>query len=362
MNELIGKKVMHKVFGTGTVIDVYGNRIDVCFNEETGELKTFQFPDSFKTYLTAEDENLQQYLIKLKLKKDDLEREKEEALKKAEQELRSAMILLNTKTHKPLERSNIRKEAAPRHTVTRKKNEFYSVAFKCTYCDGGSNANCIGFKGLCSDENIRNNIRSGRDWCNTGDLCMSRYTGKFTRSEYIEASKTLIKCHECQLMVRWMACAGTINHGKRAGTPIRMDKTAPDKLAVLTTRLPGSREEERIIFAVFIIHTAFDGDENEEGFVTSDPDCRIELKPDEAKRLLFWNYHSNAGNPESIKWGTGLYRYLDNIEALQILRDIVSVKEGKEDHSHALDVMNAFIERNRLGNIEIPDNSGPLAR
>ncbi|MDO4415718.1 MAG: hypothetical protein Q4C20_11640 [Erysipelotrichaceae bacterium] len=86
------------------------------------------------------------------------------------------------------------------------------------------------------------------------------------------------------------------------------------------------------------------------------------MKPAEAKKMLFWNYHSNEGNPESIKWGTGLYRYLEDIEALQILRDIVSVKEGKDDHDHAVDVLNAFIKRNHLEHIEISENNGPLAR
>ena len=360
MNELIGRKVIHKTLGEAIVVSISNDRIDIEMTE-TGEVKTFMFPNAFKSFLTAKDDDIQKAVMQLLTKKTRSDRKIEDEMNRAAQELRSALILLNTGSHKPKESSTAPNRNASTRTPS-KKNHYYSAAFKCTYCDGGSSEDSIGFRDLCSDSNIRNNILSKRNWCNTGELCMGRYIGKYTRSEYVEASKHLERCYESKMLCEWKASAGTINHGRRAGTPIKMDKTAPDKLAVLTTRLPGAREEERIIFAVFIIRLAYDGDTNESGFVLSDPDCRIELKPAEAKKMLFWNYHSNEGNLESIKWGTGLYRYLDDIEALQILRDIVSVKEGKDDHDHATNVLNAFIKRNHLEHIEIPENNGPLAR
>lgn len=360
MRDLVGEKVFYKTFGEGTVLSIENGRINIVLTK-SGEVKTFIYPDAFKTFLSLEDNHMNNAVQEQINQKEQSLRKKEEAEKRAENELRSASIRLNTPTHRPLERPAEKTLQSVKRTPSR-KDAFYNAAFKCTYCDGGSSETCIGFKGLCSDSNITNNIKTGRDWCNTGELCMRRYTGEYTRSQYIEASKQLITCYECKMLLDWKACAGTINHGDRAGTRLRIDKAAPDKLAVLTTRLPDSREEDRIIFAVFIIRTAYDGDPIEEGFVLSDPDYRIELKPDEAKKMLFWNYHVNNGNPKSIKWGTGLYRYMEDVEALQILRDIVKVKEGKEDYTHASDVMNAYIKRNKLKYIDIPENSGPLAK
>ena len=65
MNDLIGKKVIHKSFGTGIIGSVSENRIKVCFEGETGEVKTFVFPDCFEKFLRAESEEVNSDIRKL---------------------------------------------------------------------------------------------------------------------------------------------------------------------------------------------------------------------------------------------------------------------------------------------------------
>ena len=83
------------------------------------------------------------------------------------------------------------------------------------------------------------------------------------------------------------------------------------------------------IFGVFLIDEYFAGDDREEGYVVCHSKWRIELRPDEARQILFWNYYANRNAPERIVFGSGLHRYLSDIRAAQILRDIIQVKKQK---------------------------------
>lgn len=51
-----------------------------------------------------------------------------------------------------------------------------NVAFKCTYNDGGLVRDGFdGFKGRCSNENIRHNVLAGRSWC-SHEECKAQLT------------------------------------------------------------------------------------------------------------------------------------------------------------------------------------------
>lgn len=46
---------------------------------------------------------------------------------------------------------------------------------------------------------------------------------------------------------------------------------------------------------------------------------KLELTPPEAKQIKYWNYYINKKAPDNISWGQGLHRYIDDIQAVQIL-------------------------------------------
>lgn len=55
---------------------------------------------------------------------------------------------------------------------------------------------------------------------------------------------------------------------------------------------------------------------------------KLHLAESEANRLLFWNYHASKNSSGEPSWSTGGHRYVTDAEAVQILRDIVTIKTG----------------------------------
>lgn len=102
---------------------------------------------------------------------------------------------------------------------------------------------------------------------------------------------------------------------------------------------------------MFLVSSSYSGDDQTEGLLTADPVWRIELKPGQAERILFWNYYFNARKPGRIVFGSGLHRYLTDIEACQMLRDIAYVQN--DAFSKAF-----FTHFCAINNID-PDKLGP---
>ena len=94
---------------------------------------------------------------------------------------------------------------------------------------------------------------------------------------------------------------------------------------------------------MFITGVIDEGDDLSAGYVKADPEYTIELTPEEAKELKFWDYYKNANNPDNTQWGTGLYRYLSNDVCVKILNKIIKVKSEKEK-SHCEKVLARFRE------------------
>ena len=113
---------------------------------------------------------------------------------------------------------------------------------------------------------------------------------------------------------------------------------------------------------MFLVDDADEGNNVNEGFVRSDSQYRIELSPEEATQLLFWNYHANDTKPERAVWGQGLYRYTNNIEAVQILRDIVKVKKDLCEKKFAEEFLAHFCDIKKINLEEIPEPNGALKR
>jgi hypothetical protein len=61
-------------------------------------------------------------------------------------------------------------------------------------------------------------------------------------------------------------------------------------------------------------------------------------------------------------WGQGLYRYTNNIEATQILRDIVMVKKDPREKKFAEEFLAHFCAIKKINLAEISEPNGALKR
>lgn len=84
--EIVGKKVIHKSFGTGIICSFDGRYLDVVFSDAEKECR-FQFPSCFYRFLTLEDGNMQ------KLVEPAVERWKEENEIEKKEELKQRQLI-----------------------------------------------------------------------------------------------------------------------------------------------------------------------------------------------------------------------------------------------------------------------------
>jgi len=289
MTHLMNTTVKHNYFGEGKVIKHSQDHITVLFGTDE---KEFVYPDAFKDYLSIEDSDMSEIIKKEIKEKDKLTHEKEE---KSEQ-VDPFIITLE---------SSYSKSIAHHPRETKKKAEVNRhIAFKCNYCDGGKSSAQIGYDGVCSDEIITYNIdKKHYVWCSDEDSpCRRYYEELITRTE-LDASmassdEKAFVCYESQMLRNWKAAAGVIQTGKNRGKPLKLKGVERNSLAILTTRLPSSKEKDRIIFGAFLVDETFEGDDSEEGFVSAKSEYKIKLSMPEAMDFKYWNYYFN---PYSVK-------------------------------------------------------------
>lgn len=339
-----GQKVLHKVFGEGIITNVEGNHITVSF--PVGE-KKFIYPDAFRDYLSAKDFGVMA----------DIEvalNHKEEALRKRDKLARETAAAAG--------------EQKAVHKNMRKTVKVYpraNVAFKCNYCDGGKTEEHIGFYGVCSDAMIQYNIETAHHvWCCSDDCsCRKYHDGEISRSDLeriMIEEDTVFICYESTMLRDWKAGAGIEQTGINKGKPMRLMKVQPNSLAVLTTRDPESKDEERYIFAVFLVDETYEGDHKDEGYVTTKSEFKIQMTKAQALKLKFWNYYFNPKAPHVVKFGSGLHRYLSDDQAVQILRDIVAIKKGTPDESLAVRFFEHFCRMNAIDAAMVKEPAGAL--
>ena len=187
------------------------------------------------------------------------------------------------------------------------RSERPNIAFKCNYCDGGASDECVGFNGVCSDVIIRNNIEiEHRTWCNSDTCdCLLYLEGEITREELDSRMQDSgYVCYESQMLREWKAMAGIVQNGERKGQPMHLSQVQTNSLD------PNIEENERYIFAVFLVDSSYDGDDTDEGFVTTRSEYKLKLSPAETHQMLFWKYHANSNHPDIAAWKSGLHRYL----------------------------------------------------
>jgi hypothetical protein len=194
-----------------------------------------------------------------------------------------------------------------------------SIAFKCTYNNGGE-GRFVGFSGTCTQDNIIRNIEAGRYWCsNPNNKCRQYYDEGFRGSLPEEP------CDESILFTKWQFGAGWHEEGEEETRYIHMNEVSEDKFAILTTRFPGDPERDRRIIGLFQIERV---DNTRETIVFATPDSCIRLSLKETKALYFWAYHNTKpGRPD---WRTGLFRYLDDEQVHRILVDVEATVRDEE--------------------------------
>ena len=325
---IIGEAVKHKTFGKGIIAEVKGKIVTVKFYSNDAK-KLFEFPDAFEKFLQFEDINLQ----------------------------KEALSALNEKRIKKIEAQksiHYEQPSSSRTEVVKKKTKKLpprkNLAFKLNFCDGGASLDSIGFKSVCSDEVIRYNIVTAkRRWCSFENCpCRKFLDGLISREELDNSFWNDFTCYESYTFLKWIAHAGTTLNGIGAGKPRKLPNAQHGSLAILTTRYPNSEEKDRVIVGVFIIDSTFKGNDVEPGTVSATSDYKIEIRPDEVQKLKYWNYNRNEGNPSSKKWGTGLYRFVKDEDAIRLLEDIVNIKKDKNDYRLAVSILEHFKELHEL--------------
>lgn len=362
---VIGQVVIHKKLGKGIICNYKSDSrekyIIVSFLDQDKEIM-FLFPGSFENFLKAEDIEFQKEIdLLLEEKVNENILKKAQAKLEKEKEERYFLIeeVSSTKSNKSSRGSSINSINSRANTRNKanSSSKGANLIFKLNYCDGGMEENAIGFNGICSDEIIKNNIvNEKRTWCIQPECdCYKYHKGEITREELDAILEKGFTCYEGQLLKEWTCYAGVSHSKDKKGKPKTIKRAQKDKLCFLSTREPNTREEDRFIFGVFLIDEVFVGDECleddgevfvSEGFVKSKSSYKIKLTNEEAQKVRFWNYHQN--NNGKIVWNSGLFRYIEDEEALNILEAIVKVKENTEDEERAKNLLNYFKAINKL--------------
>jgi hypothetical protein len=234
--------------------------------------------------------------------------------------------------------------------VRRSRSSKRNIAFKCAFCDGGRSDALFGYNGICSDETLLHNVRRmKRAVCMTpGNPCLSYSNGDIDREELdLRISEVQAICPESSMLSTWRAGAGF----EKVTKPKLIKKVRRNSVCALTTRpIDREKEDERYIYAVFLIGEYSEGDEVNESYVTSNPEYRIVMTPEEAEKLKFWNYYQNENNPDEAKWGSGLFRYLTDEASERMLADVLELKKGTPDEAQAAKMHSFFHEDLAQGN------------
>lgn len=350
--KFINQNITYKAMGVvkeGKIVEITANKIIVAFSDDN---KTFLFPEAFEKFLKLKDEKLQAEVEAL-----IVEKKEKDAQKKIEEREAKLRAIEETKRKEEAAIAAKRKDKP----VDRHANE-NNLAFKCNFCNGGCSDNCLGYKRVCSDEQIKKNQQAGRAWCsNANSPCYQYANGMITRKDLddLNANGTFV-CYEARMLIDWKAEAGEDVDDNGVHKARRITNASNNSLAVLTTVMPGNDGKDRVIFGAFITGTVDEGDDVKAGYVKAKDDYHIELTPDEAKQMKFWNYYKNPGSPDRIQWGTGLYRYMKDSACARILADIVNVKTEPKEKAHAQKVLEHYCSLKGIEVNNIPASDGAI--
>ena len=194
------------------------------------------------------------------------------------------------------------------------------IAFKVTYNDGGANGGLIGYRGVCSDRNIVENVKVlKKSWCSAEEnpcrlYCDSGLNGR----RPIVRQTDEAHCYESRLLLErplrfW---AGVEHSGKRKS----VKQLKSGDIAFLTTILPGCEEKNRIVFGCYRVGCITPTDSGDR--VKSDGTMDVVVPDDVARDFYFWNYQTR-NNDGSRRWDSPLFRYLKEDTTRRLIEDLL---------------------------------------
>jgi len=299
--ELCYEVVNHKVFGRGKIVDFENNYITVLFDESKTE-KKFTYPSAFGAFLELENKS---FLKEIQEDKDEIDKMEAEKQKIKEEE---AKVMLNMK----FKENGVRRLKNSPSKSSDKNN----IAFKCNHCDGENGKEILGFYEATKSEFSK---------------CI--YAGRQTSE---------------------------INEDK--GKPMSLRNVKANSLAILTTKLPYTKDEDRFVFAVFITDENYEVNSKSDGYVGANPKYKIQLTLEEARKVKFWDFYFNANKPERIIFGSGLHRYITDVQASQVLKKIWEIKKDTSEEEHSRVMLEYYCGIKKLNIDEIPMPNGALQR
>lgn len=353
--DFIGEAVLHKAFGKGIVVGFENEYLSIQFENQPG-VKKFEYPAIFGQFLEADSKGFKK---KIELDKKEF-MQKQEQIQQEKETMRKSEIQ-STAVKKP-------DVISIKDRNKKKVSDIKNLAIKCTYCDGGATKSSLGYRGVCSDSVIKYNIDIAKKvFCSQEDnTCNQYHQGLITRKELeeeYENTKNVFGqsiCYESQMLEIWSAGAGVYHNGEREGQPMKFVHAGHNSLALLTTRKPHASDDQRMIFAVFLVNESDQGDESEEGYIWADKKYRLEMTPKEAEKLKFWDYYFNPNKPEKMVFGSGLHRYLTDLQGGQVLEEICRIKKGTPQEALAEEFFAYYCELKDLDVDQIAKPEGPL--
>lgn len=340
--EYIGELVKHKTFGLGKIVEFKDTFIIVKF--EDGSEKDFVFPDAFDLYLELSN----QELLKIVEDKLILIRKKEADRKLIEEEIRKESIRLEQLM---AEAEKVKK------SVVKKIDS--NIVLKCNYCDGGNNSESIGCKDVCSDETMRYNICVAKNKVCSSDnsSCYQYLQGNISKTE-LDSEKTV--CQESKVLNKWRSKPDIAFKEGSGAKAKKLKNVNAGSLVMLSTVLPYEKEKDRVIFAVYLLKANYEMEYLKTGYLVADDKYKIELSLEEAKQLKFWEYYSNAKNPDKITNNSGLNRYFSDIQAAQALRTITEIKKNTKDEALAIEMLDRYCKMKNIDINDLSEQNGAL--
>lgn len=211
--------------------------------------------------------------------------------------------------------------------TTRRPN---GLAFKVTYNDGGARGGLIGYRGVCSDRIIVQNVEvDKRTWCSDPDNKCRQYcdrgrNGPRPRVPPPDRQVHDGVCYESQLLARrpFKFWTGTYQSGRRRGKPIpiNFERVAKGDIVLLTTVAPQRTERDRIVFACYRVGQF--GKDEWGYYIESDSTMDLVLPEGLAMDCRYWDYQSPNRNG-SVFWGSGLFRFLDRDSTKRFIDELV---------------------------------------
>lgn len=179
-----------------------------------------------------------------------------------------------------------------------------NVAFKCNWNDRG-------YKAPCSDEVYQYNIAEGRAWCSSPSCKCRKYGQNVSLEDH--------PCYE-SIALKEMYFGAGWDHTSGVEQPRHIYNVKKNRVAILTTRPPGTEEKDRLIVGCIFINKVRD-DEGEETKIYGSKEKSIEIPFDKVK-IRFWDYYKNPEAEDIILWSSGLFRYVSNKTVLSVLKAI----------------------------------------